>query len=437
MHVHSLIHARWVIPVEQENQVLDHHALAVHEGNISAILPSAQARSQMTADEVVELPHHALIPGLINAHTHTPMSLFRGLADDLPLMDWLTQHIWPAEQNWVNEDFVADGSRLAMAEMIRGGTTCFNDMYFFPNITGEVAKDAGMRAVIGMILIDFPSSWADTASDYLARAVEVHDQFKATPLVHPVFAPHAPYSVSDEPLTRLRTLANELDLPVHMHVHETNDEIEQSIKQHRQRPLARLHQLGLLTPNLLAVHMTQLEADEIELFADSGAHVVHCPESNLKLASGFCPVDKLLQAGINVALGTDGAASNNDQDMLSEMRTAALLAKGISGNASALPAFQALKMATLNGAVALGLDSVTGSLAAGKSADLAAIDLHQVETQPVYDPVSQIVYAAGREQVTDVWVAGARLLKSADLTILDQDQILTRAEYWRERISEK
>ena len=437
MHVHSLIHARWVIPVEQENQVLDHHALAVHEGNISAILPSAQARSQMTADEVVELPHHALIPGLINAHTHTPMSLFRGLADDLPLMDWLTQHIWPAEQNWVNEDFVADGSRLAMAEMIRGGTTCFNDMYFFPNITGEVAKVAGMRAVIGMILIDFPSSWADTASDYLARAVEVHDQFKATPLVHPVFAPHAPYSVSDEPLTRLRTLANELDLPVHMHVHETNDEIEQSIKQHRQRPLARLHQLGLLTPNLLAVHMTQLEADEIELFADSGAHVVHCPESNLKLASGFCPVDKLLQAGINVALGTDGAASNNDQDMLSEMRTAALLAKGISGNASALPAFQALKMATLNGAVALGLDSVTGSLAAGKSADLAAIDLHQVETQPVYDPVSQIVYAAGREQVTDVWVAGARLLKSADLTTLDQDEILARAEYWRERISEK
>lgn len=437
MHVDSLIHARWVIPVGQENQVLDHHALAVHEGNISAILPSAQARSQMTADEVVELPHHALIPGLINAHTHTPMSLFRGLADDLPLMDWLTQHIWPAEQNWVNEDFVADGSRLAMAEMIRGGTTCFNDMYFFPNITGEVAKVAGMRAVIGMILIDFPSSWADTASDYLARAVEVHDQFKATPLVHPVFAPHAPYSVSDEPLTRLRTLANELDLPVHMHVHETNDEIEQSIKQHRQRPLARLHQLGLLTPNLLAVHMTQLEADEIELFADSGAHVVHCPESNLKLASGFCPVDKLLQAGINVALGTDGAASNNDQDMLSEMRTAALLAKGISGNASALPAFQALKMATLNGAVALGLDSVTGSLAAGKSADLAAIDLHQVETQPVYDPVSQIVYAAGREQVTDVWVAGARLLKSADLTILDQDQILSRAEYWRERISEK
>ncbi len=434
MHVDSLIHARWIIPVEPENQVMEHHALAVHQGKVSAIIPSEQAKLEITADEVINLPDHALIPGLINAHTHTPMSLFRGLADDLPLMQWLTEHIWPAEQRWVHEDFVADGSRLAMAEMIRGGTTCFNDMYFFPGATGQVAMDAGMRAVIGMILIDFPSAWADNADDYLARAVEVYDQFKGNPLVHPIFAPHAPYSVSDEPLSRVRTLANELELPIHMHVHETHDEIEQSIKQYQMRPLARLQKLGLLTPDLLAVHMTQLETDELASFADSGAHVVHCPESNLKLASGFCPVDQLLSAGVNVALGTDGAASNNDLDMLSEMRTAALLAKGTSGNASALPAFQALKMATLNGANALGLGALTGSLLPGKSADMTAIDLNRVETQPVYDPVSQIVYAAGREQVTDVWVSGKRLLKSGQLTTLNQEQILAQTKIWREQI---
>jgi 5-methylthioadenosine/S-adenosylhomocysteine deaminase len=434
LHVDSLIHARWIIPVEPDNQVMEHYALAIHQGLVSAVLPSEQAKVQITADETITLSDHALIPGFINAHTHTPMSLFRGLADDLPLMDWLTEHIWPAEQRWVHEDFVADGSRLAMAEMIRSGTTCFNDMYFFPDVTGQVAMDAGMRAVIGMILIDFPSSWADNADDYLTRAVEVHDQFKACPLVHPVFAPHAPYSVSDEPLSRVRTLANELDLPIHMHVHETSDEIEQSMKQYQMRPLSRLQQLGLLTPDLLAVHMTQLKSDEIRLFAESGAHVVHCPESNLKLASGFCPVDELLSAGINLALGTDGAASNNDLDMLSEMRTAALLAKGVSGDASALPAFQALKMATLNGANALGLGAVTGSLLPGKSADITAIDLNQVETQPVYDPVSQIVYAAGREQVTDVWVAGKRLLKSGELTTLNQEQILAQTKYWRDQI---
>jgi len=434
LHIDSLIHARWVIPVEPEHQVLDHHALAIHQGQITAILPSQQARTQFTADESIDLPTHALIPGLINAHTHTPMSLFRGLADDMPLMQWLTQHIWPAEERWVHEDFVADGSRLAIAEMISGGTTCFNDMYFFPDVTGQVAIDAGIRAVLGMILIDFPSTWAKNADEYLTRALEFHDQFKSEQLIHPIFSPHAPYSISDEPLARLGTLANELDLPIHMHVHETQDEIKQSMKEYAMRPLARLQQLGLLTPNLVAVHMTQLEAQEIELFADTGAQVVHCPESNLKLASGFCPVTQLSNAGINVALGTDGAASNNDLDMLSEMRTAALLAKGVSGDASSLPAFQALKMATLNGANALGIGTLCGSLLPGKSADMTAIDLNHLATQPVYDPVSQIVYAAGREQVTDVWVAGRQLLRSSEFTTLEQHQILSHAQQWQEKI---
>ncbi|WP_295538132.1 amidohydrolase family protein, partial [Thiolapillus sp.] len=294
MHADNLIHARWIIPVEPPNRVLEHHAIAIEQGRITALLPSREAREQISASRVIELPGHALIPGLINAHTHTPMSLFRGMADDIPLMEWLEKHIWPAEQRWISPEFVADGSRLAMAEMIRSGTTCFNDMYFFPDITGKVALETGMRAVLGMILIDFPSAWASDADGYLERALALHDTFRNESTVSAIFAPHAPYSVSDEPLLRVRTLANELDLPIHMHVHETADEIGQSRKQYGMRPLTRLRQLGLTGPNLIAVHMTQLQDDEIEAYAASGGHVVHCPESNLKLASGFCPVARLL-----------------------------------------------------------------------------------------------------------------------------------------------
>lgn len=434
MHADQIIHARWIIPVDSAQQVLPDHALVIEKGRIEAIVPSYQAREEISADQVTDLPDHALMPGLINAHTHSPMSLFRGLADDLPLMTWLNDHIWPAEQKWINEQFIADGSTLAISEMIRGGTTCFNDMYFFPHITGEVAAGAGIRAAIGLILIDFPSAWANDADGYLARAIEVHDQFKSHALIQPVFAPHAPYSVSDEPLSRLRTLAHELDIPVHMHVHETIDEIQQSMENYHQRPIDRLEQLGLLTPNLIAVHMTQLQEKEIEQFARSGAHVVHCPESNLKLASGFCPVSKLMDAGVNVALGTDGAASNNDLDMLGELQTTALLAKGVSGNTGALPAFEALKMATLNGAIALGLEQITGSLSAGKAADVIAIDLARPETQPVYDPVSQIVYAAGREQVTHVWVAGKCLLNDKQLTTINLEQVQETANNWQKKI---
>ena len=434
MHADQIIHAQWIIPVTPEQQVLTQHALVIRDGLIRALIPSYQARQEIEADQVIELPYHALIPGLINAHTHTPMTLFRGLADDLPLMTWLNDHIWPAEQKWISEQFIADGSALAMAEMLRGGTTCFNDMYFFPQVTGAVAEKTGIRAAIGLILIDFPSAWASDADAYLSRAIEVHDQFKSNDLVHPVFAPHAPYSVSDGPLARLHTLALELNLPVHMHVHETDDEIQHSMAQYQQRPISRLDQMGLLNPDLIAVHMTQLQDEEIDRFARSGAHVVHCPESNLKLASGFCPVAKLMEAGINVALGTDGAASNNDLDMLGEVQTAALLAKAVSGNTRALPAFEALKMATLNGAMALGIGHLTGSLTTGKSADLAAIDLSRPETQPVYDPVSQIVYAAGREQVTDVWVAGKRLLHDRQLTTLDLEQVYRAANQWQKKL---
>ena len=434
MLVESLINARWVVPVEPGHAVLDFHSIAIERGRIHAILPTAEAREQFTAQRTVDLPRHALIPGLVNAHTHAAMTLFRGLADDLPLMDWLQHHIWPAEARGVHEEFVADGTRLAVAEMLRGGTTCFNDMYFFPDVTGKVAAQTGIRSVIGLIVIDAPSAWAENADAYLSKAVAVHDAFRNEPLVNTAFAPHAPYSVSDASLQRMLAMANELDLPIHMHVHESRDEIHQGQAAYGMRPLERLWKLGLLGPSLAAVHMTQLSDTEIEQVARSGASVVHCPESNLKLASGFCPTQRLLDAGINVALGTDGAASNNDLDMLGEMHTASLLGKGVADDPSALPAADVLRMATLNGARALGMAEETGSLVIGKAADITAIDLGQPTTQPVYHPVDQIIYAAGREQVSDVWVAGQRLVSNSRVNCMDVQAITLNAARWGQRI---
>ncbi|MES9945153.1 MAG: TRZ/ATZ family hydrolase [Candidatus Thiodiazotropha sp.] len=430
----QLIHAEWIIPVVPENHVYSDHTLVVNRGRISAILPTDQVASRFQSTQETTLRGHALIPGLINTHTHAAMALLRGLADDMPLMTWLNEHIWPAEAKWVSEEFIHDGTQLAVAEMLLGGTTCFNDMYFFPDITGRVASSAGMRAVLGLIAIDFPSAWASDGDDYLHKGLQVHDQFRTNPIIHTAFAPHAPYSVADPILERIRTLADELEIPVHMHVHETHDEIVQGLQHHGKRPMARLNDLGLLSPSLAAVHMTHLEAAELELFAACGGHVVHCPESNQKLASGFCPVVELMKAGINVALGTDGAASNNDLDMFSEMRSAALLAKGVANDASALPAAKALSMATINGALALGLQQETGSLEAGKSADMVAVDLNRVNTLPVYHPISQLVYAAGREQVTHVWVAGRPVVSEGSLTTLDTQQMMAQTVDWRERI---
>jgi len=433
--IETLLHGRWVIPVEPRGVVFEHHSIAIDEGRIAAILPDTEARRTFQARTEVDLGQHALIPGFINAHTHAAMGLLRGIADDLPLMEWLQQHIWPAEQQWVNEQFIHDGTQLAIAEMLRSGTTCFNDMYFFPEVSARVAAGAGMRMCAGMILIDFPTAYAGGPDEYFAKGLALQDEYKHHPLVRCSFAPHAPYTVSDTPLRRVQVLADELDLPVHMHLHETAGEIADSLEACGLRPLQRLQELGLLSPSLVAVHMTHLDDADRQLVTDAGATVVHCPESNLKLASGFCEVQKLIDAGINVALGTDGAASNNDLDMLGEMRTAALLAKAVHGDASALPACDVLRMATLNGAQALGIGDATGSLQTGKWADITAVDLGHLETRPLYDPVSQLVYAAGREQVSDVWVAGHHLLKKRELTQMDLADILQRADAWQQRIA--
>lgn len=429
------LHASWVVPVEPRGAVLDDHTVVIEDTHIAAVMPTAEWRASGRDADETTLAGHVLLPGLVNAHTHAPMSLFRGFADDLPLKPWLEEHVWPAESACVGREFVRDGTRLAAAEMLLGGTTCFCDMYFFPDEVAAVAVEAGLRAVVGMIVIEFPSAWAGSVDEYFRKGEEVHDRYRAHPLVSTAFAPHAPYTVGDEALRRIVTLAEELDVPVSIHLHETADEVEHGVERHGVRPLRRLEALGLLSPRLLAVHATQLEPEEIEVLALTGGNVVHCPESNLKLASGFCPVAALRDAGVNVACGTDGAASNNDLDMLSELRTASLLAKGVAGDPCALPAHDALEMATLAGARALGLDERTGSLRPGKLADLVAVDLGGLRARPVYDPVSQLVYATHRDQVRHVWVGGRQVVAGGRLTTLDSAAVLRAADAWREPVS--
>ena len=430
-----LIEAGFVIPVEPHGVVLEHHAVAVRDGVIIAVLPIAEARARFSAAETASRPDGALIPGLVNAHVHNPMTLLRGVADDLPLMQWLQGHIWPLEAQLIGPEFVADGVTLAIAEMLRGGTTCCNENYFFPDVQAATYQRHGFRARVGLPVIDFPSSWARSDDEYFDRATEVHDQWRKDPLVATAFAPHAPYTVSDANFERIRMLSDQLDLPVHCHVHETAHEVAESQEKYGQRPLARLDRLGLVNDRLIAVHMTQLTDAEIALCAERGVSVAHCAESNLKLASGFCPAARLQRAGVNLAIGTDGAASNNDLDMFGEMRTAALLAKAVADDASALDAATALRAATLGGARALAFDHLVGSIEPGKQADLACIDLAQVETQPLHQVISQLVYACGRQQVTDCWIAGQHKLSERQLVDMDTAALVANARQWRGRIA--
>lgn len=429
-----LIEAGFVVPVEPHGVVLEDHAVAVTDGAIVAVLPKAEARSRFSPAQTVSRPEAVLIPGLVNAHTHNPMTLLRGIADDLPLMEWLQGHIWPVEAAVLGPEFVGDGIAFSIAEMLRGGTTCANENYFFPDVQAAVYKRHGFRALVGLPVIDFPTPWASTSDEYFARAGEVHDQWRGDALIATAFAPHAPYTVSDANFEHIRMLADQLDLPVHLHTHETAQEISDSIKQHGQRPLARLDRLGLVNDRLIAVHMTQLTESEITLCAERGVSVVHCAESNLKLASGFCPACALLRAGVNLAIGTDGCASNNDLDMFGEIRTAALLAKAVANDASALDAATALRAATLGGARALGFGDRIGSIEPGKRADLACVDLSALETQPLHHVISQLIYATGRHQVSDVWIDGRPKLVQRELVDMDMPGLIANARQWRERI---
>jgi 5-methylthioadenosine/S-adenosylhomocysteine deaminase len=426
----------WLVPVEPSGVVLKNHALGVRDGRIVLITPRDQAGGYV-AKETRELPGMLLAPGLVNAHGHAAMTLFRGLADDLPLMTWLREHIWPAESRWVDEEFVRAGSELAIAEQLQSGITCFSDMYFYPEVVSQLVHQTGIRAQITIPVLDFPVPGARDADESLRKGVALFDDLKHHPRLTVAFGPHAPYSVADEKLESIRTLVAEMDIGIHMHVHETANEVEEALSKHGERPLARLARLQLLGPRFQAVHMTQVSDEDIALLVEHNCSVIHCPESNLKLASGFCPVERLWEAGINVAIGTDGAASNNDLDLLGETRTAALLAKAVAGSATVLNAHRALRMATLNGARALGLEDCTGSLELGKLADMVAFDLSRLAQQPVYDPVSQLIYTCGRDCVRHVWVGGKQLLDEGRLTRMDEERLVATAQAWGDKIRSK
>jgi len=431
--VDTLISAGWIIPIVPDGLVLANHSIALRDGKIVAILPDEEAKS-LDAGQRFELPQHALLPGLINCHGHAAMSLLRGYADDQPLMPWLEQHIWPAEAAHVSEEFVADGVELAIAEMMRSGTTTFSDMYFFPDITAETAKRLGMRCQISFPIFDFPTVWARDADEYISKGIALLRQFRHSDLVSVIFGPHAPYTVSDSTLTKVTMLADEMDVAVHIHLHETRGEVLQAFEEHGERPLDSLNRLGLLGPKTQCVHMTDLGEQDIDLLAETGSHVIHCPQSNMKLASGTCPVGTLLESGVNVALGTDSAASNNSLNMFAEMRTAALLAKLYSEDATTLPAAEALAMATIRGARALGIEDRVGSLEVGKAADIIAVDLSQPETQPLHNPISQLAYATNGSQVSHSWIGGKAVLEEGRLAGIDLHNLGSRITNWQQRI---
>lgn len=432
--IDTLVSGRWLIPVIPENTVLEHYSLAISGEQISDILPTSEALQKYRFSEHIELNEHVLIPGLVNCHGHAAMTLLRGYADDLALMDWLENHIWPAEARWVSEAFVHDGTLLAIAEMIRSGTTTFSDMYFFPEAAATAALQAGVRAQLSFPVFEFPSNWGENADDYINKGMQLMDQYKSSSRIHVVFGPHAPYTVADASLEKIAMLAEEVNAPIQIHLHETAFEVEQSLREHGMRPIQRLDKLGLLMPDTQCVHMTTLNDEDIGILVKTHSHVIHCPESNLKLASGFCPVDRLLKEGINVALGTDGAASNDDLDLLGELKTAALLAKAVSSDPTAMDAHQSLRMATINGARALGLDKQIGSLETGKQADITAVRMDMLEAQPVHSPVSSLIYTNSGSRVSDVWCAGKALLRQQKLTTLHEQEIIRKASHWGDQI---
>ncbi|TDT38637.1 5-methylthioadenosine/S-adenosylhomocysteine deaminase [Halospina denitrificans] len=434
--VDKLISARWVLPMTNDGTVLDNHSIAITSNRITDICPTETARQKYQAQETLDLGNQLLMPGLINAHGHAAMTLLRGLGNDLPLMEWLEDHIWPAEGRFVDEEFVSDGTQLAIAEMLRTGTTCFSDMYFFPETVAETAQNHGIRVQACFPVLDFPTNWGSGPEDYFQKGLALHDRVRNSNLVTIAFGPHAPYTNSDEPLKRTATLAEQVDLPIQIHLHETAGEVQDSIQNHGLRPTRRLAELGLMSPRTQCVHMTQVDEHDLNLLKETGAHVLHCPEANMKLASGACPIQMLMDAGVNVALGTDGAASNNNLDMFGEMQSAALLGKLSSMDAGAAKAIDILRMATINGACAMGIDDRVGSLEPGKQADIIAVDLGDILAQPVYDPVPHLVYNTNGRQVTHSWVAGEPRLIQGELQRMDLHGLRERVQRWQIAINE-
>jgi 5-methylthioadenosine/S-adenosylhomocysteine deaminase len=434
--VDLIIEARWVAILNAEHHLLENYAVIVDADKIIDLQPAAIASKQYIAKERFSLDEHILIPGLINLHTHAAMNLMRGIADDLPLMQWLNQHIWPTERAVVFDDYVKDASLHACAEMLSGGVTCFNDMYFYPTATASAVNQAGMRASLGLVVTEFATNYAADADDYLQKGFEAHDSWRNNPLISSVIAPHAPYTVSNKTFEKVVIYADQLGLGIHTHLHETRHEIAQSEEQFGMRPMQRLAELGLLGPSFLAAHGVHLLAQEIDLLKAYGCHIAHCPSSNLKLGSGIAPISNLVAKQVNVGLGTDSAASNNRLDMFAEMRMAALLAKGASEDPTSLPAHEVLKMATINAAKALGLDEKIGSIEIGKQADICAVKLSDLNISPCYDPISHLIYTCGREHVTHTWVAAELKYSNGIYANIEPMELKEIVKKWQPKLAQ-
>ena len=432
--VDSIINAGWLIPILPHKKILAGHSVAITDGKISSIFRKEKAKD-FVSKEVFDLPNHVLLPGLVNCHGHAAMSLLRGLADDMALKPWLQNIIWPVEKKYISEEFVRDGTELAIAEMLLSGTTTFSDMYFFPETVAEVAIASGIRCQISFPILDFPSNWAESAKEYLSKGLAIRDKFKHINLISTVFGPHSTYTLKENNLSTISTLASELDIGLQIHLHETNQEVLDGLAERGERPIETLFKLGLLGPKTQCVHMTDLNDEDIELLSRTGAQVIHCPESNMKLASGICPISKLLNAGVNVGIGTDGAASNNDLNLFGELKSATLLAKINSMDPTALTASEALTLGTLGGAKALGMDKNIGTIEVGKLADLIAVDLHQIEMQPIHDVFSQLIYVNSGGHVTHSWIQGEQIMHERELLKIDQDNLRRRILKWQNKLS--
>jgi len=432
--VDLLIEAPWLVPGNGLPVVAD-AAVAVRDGRFAAAGDRSRVNAEFQAAERCSLPDHVLLPGLVNSHGHLAMTLFRGFAEDVPLQTWLSDRVWPLEATHVDEEFIRDGVRLAMLEMLRAGTTCFSDMYFFPEITAREAKAMGMRSQVAFPVIDIPNVWSRSAEEGIHKGLALSDEYRDDPFVRVAFGPHAVYTVDQATLARVLMFSEELDLNIQIHLHENRQELTDTLARLGVSGIRHLSDQGLLGPRLQAVHMTQISDDELPLLAEANVNVVHCPISNAKLGCGVCPIERLQNAGVNVCLGTDGAASNNSLSVLAEARMASLLTKLQDHDASALPAAVALDMSTINGARALGMAEDTGSIEPGKWADVVAVDTRAPELQPLYDPVAQLIHSAADSNVSHVWVAGRCLLADREPTLFDGEEVVRRARRWQTRIN--
>ena len=431
-----IISASWIFTSNSADQLLSDYSIVIKGNQIIDLVHQSKVFDEYDAEEIYQLTDHILIPGLINTHTHAAMSLFKGFSDDLPLQDWLNNYIWPAEKKFVNSSFVKDGSMLALSEMIKAGVTTFNDMYFYPESTAEASIELGVRSNVGLVVLDFPTNYAADPEDYLVKGFEFRDRWRSEELITTSIAPHAPYSVSDEAFSLINTYSEELGINIHMHLHETQWEIEDSVKRYGITPVQRLNNLGIINPSLIAAHCVHLNDQDMATLAKNKVSIVHNPSSNMKLGSGIADVAKMIKQNLNISLGTDSSASNNRLDIMEEMRLAALLTKGKNKSPELLSATQAIKMATINGAKTLGLDSIIGSIEKNKIADLVAIDLNSIENQPIYNPLATLVYSSSKSDVSYVWINGKIKLKEKELVNLDQEKIIQMAKIWQKRIKE-